>query len=290
MGRMNGKVALVTGAARGIGRAIAVRLAEEGADILALDCPSGADFPYAPASTEDLQITVKEVESLGRKIIAHEGDVRNQSSLDQLVDEGVAALGGLDVAVANAALMTMREFSELTEKEFADTLDINIIGVWRTLKSAAPAMKKRGGGSMIVTSSGNGVEASPHYVHYVTSKHGVLGLAKSAALVFARDGIRVNSILPGPTDTPGLNRQEGYDLIAGKGRGQGVREDMENVKYWTALRDVGLLPPRAMGEAALWLASDESRWTTGLELIVDAGHVLMPALNMEKIAADQSPG
>ena len=287
MGRMDGKVALVTGAARGMGRAHAVRLAEEGADILALDCPPDTGLPYPTATAEDLQITVKEVESFGRRIIAHEGDVRKQSSLDKLVAEGVKAFGGLDVAVANAGIWTVQPFADISEDEFSAVLDVNITGVWRTLKAVTPAMKERGGGSIVVTSSGNGVEGSPHYAHYVASKHGVIGVAKSAALEFGQYGIRVNILLPGPTDTPALDWQGGYDLCSGKGPGQGVKADLEGAKYWSVLRDVGLLPPRAMSEAVLWLASDDSRWTTGLEMLVDGGHMLMPGLNMAKMAADQ---
>jgi NAD(P)-dependent dehydrogenase (short-subunit alcohol dehydrogenase family) len=203
-----------------------------------------------------------------------------------LVASGVRAFGGLDVAVANAGIWTVHPFADIPEHEFLDVLNVNIMGVWRTLKAVAPAMKSRGGGSVIVTSSGNGVEGSPHYVHYVASKHGVLGLAKSAALEFGQFGIRVNSLLPGPTDTPALDWQGGYDLCAGKGPGQGVKEDLQGAKYWSVLRDVGLLPTRAMSEAVLWLASDESRWTTGLEMLVDGGHMLMPGLNMAKIALD----
>lgn len=290
MGRMDGKVALVTGAARGMGRAHAIRLAEEGANILAIDCPPDTGLPYPTGSSDDLQITVKEVEALGRRIIAHEGDVRKQSSLDKLVADGVKAFGGLDVAVANAGIWTVHPFHDIPEDEFTAVLDVNITGVWRTLKAVSPAITERGGGSIIVTSSGNGVEGSPpHYAHYVASKHGVIGLAKSAALEFGQYGIRVNILLPGgPTDTPALDWQGGYDLCAGKGPpGQGVKEDLEGAKYWSALRDVGLLPPRAMSEAVLWLASDESRWTTGLEMHVDGGHMLMPGLNMAKMAADQ---
>lgn len=286
--RMEGKVALVTGAARGQGRAHAIRLAEEGADILAFDCPADGRVPYPVATSDELKITVKEVEALGRRIIAHEGDVREQAALDNLVAEGVSAFGGLDVAVANAGIWTVHPFADIPESEFADVLDVNIMGVWRTLKAVTPAMKARGGGSVIITSSGNGVEGSPHYVHYVASKHGVLGLAKGAALEFGQYGIRVNSLLPGPTDTPALDWQGGYDLCAGKGPGQGTKEDLQGAKYWSALRDVGLLPPRAMSEAVLWLASDESQWTTGLEMLVEGGHMLMPGLNTAKIAADNS--
>lgn len=286
MGRMAGKVALVTGAARGQGRAHANRLAQEGADILAFDCPANGGVPYPVGTAADLEITVKEVEALGRRIIAHQGDVREQAPLDKLVAEGVKAFGGLDVAVANAGIWTVHPFADIPEDEFLDVLNVNIMGPWRTLKAVTPAMKTRGGGSVIITSSGNGVEGSPHYVHYVASKHGVLGLAKSAALEFGQYGIRVNSLLPGPTDTPALDWQGGYDLCAGKGPGQGVKEDLQGARYWAVLRDVGLLPPQAMSEAVLWLASDESRWTTGLEMLVEGGHMLMPGLNMTKMALD----
>ena len=134
MGRMDGKVALVTGAARGMGRAHAIRLAEEGANILAIDCPPDTGLPYPTGSSDDLQITVKEVEALGRRIIAHEGDVRKQSSLDKLVADGVKAFGGLDVAVANAGIWTVHPFHDIPEDEFTAVLDVNITGVWRTLK------------------------------------------------------------------------------------------------------------------------------------------------------------
>lgn len=243
-------------------------------------------MPYPVGTASDLAITVKEVEALGRRIIAHEGDVREQAALDELVASGIQVFGGLDVAVANAGIWTVHPFADVPEDEFLDVLNVNIIGVWRTLKAVTPALKSRGGGSVIVVSSGNGVEGSPHYVHYVASKHGVLGLAKSAALEFGQFGIRVNSLLPGPTDTPALDWQGGYDLCSGKGPGQGVKADLQGAKYWSVLRDVGLLPTQAMSEAVLWLASDESRWTTGLEMLVDGGHMLMPGLNMAKIALD----
>lgn len=284
MGRMDGKVALVTGAARGQGRAFAVRLAEEGADILALDCPAKGTIPYPLGSSDDLQQTVKEVEALGRQVLAHEGDVRTQASLDTLVAEGMAKFGHVDVAVANAGAWTVRPFDQIPEEEFWDVLDINLLGVWRTIKAVTPHMKSSGG-SIIVNASGNGVEGSPHYVHYVASKHGVLGLAKSAALEFGRYDIRVNSLLPGPTDTAALDWQGGYDLCANKGRGEGTKEDLQGAKNWTVLQHAGLLPPRAQAEAVLWLASDESRWTTGLELVVDGGHLIIPGLNFEKMAA-----
>lgn len=224
--RMEGKVALVTGAARGQGRAHAIRLAEEGADILAFDCPADGRVPYPVATSDELKITVKEVEALGRRIIAHEGDVREQAPLDNLVAEGVRVFGGVDVAVANAGIWTVHPFADIPEDEFADVLNVNIMGVWRTLKAVTPAMKARGGGSVIITSSGNGVEGSPHYVHYVASKHGVLGLAKGPRWSSAST---VSGQLPSSRAYryPALDWQGGYDLCAGKGPGQGTKEDLQ---------------------------------------------------------------
>lgn len=289
MGRMDGKVVLITGAGRGQGRAHAIRLAQEGADIIALDCPAQGAIPYQLATEADLQETVKEVEALDRRILAIPGDVRRQSDLDGAVQQGIAEFGHIDVVVANAAAWTVGPFWEIPEEEWKDVLDIDLHGVVRTLRAVTPHMIERGSGSMIVISSVNGREGGANYAHYICAKHATLGLVKSVALELGGHGIRCNAVLPGVVDTPILDWQGGWDLMAG-GPGLGTAESKQfGGNAYSLLKDVGMLPPSATSEGVLWLASDESRWTTGLEMVIDAGHMVMPGLNMAKIAAMSAP-
>lgn len=285
MGRMDGKVALITGAGRGQGRAHAVRLAEEGADIIALDCPQQGAIPYQLATESDLAETAKLVEALDRRIVSVPGDVRKQSDLDNAVQQGVAEFGHIDVVVANAAAWTVGPFWEIPEEEWKDVVDIDLHGVVRTLRAVTPHMIERGSGSMIVISSVNGREGGANYAHYVSSKHAVLGFTKAVALELGGHGIRCNAVLPGVVDTPILDWQGGWDLMAG-GPGLGTSESRQfGGKAYALLKDVGMLPPDATSEGVLWLASDESRYVTGLELAIDGGHLVMPGLNMGNIAA-----
>lgn len=289
MGRMDGKVVLITGAGRGQGRAHAIRLAQEGADIIALDCPAQGAIPYQLATEADLQETVKEVEALDRRILAVPGDVRRQADLDGAVQQGIAEFGHIDVVIANAAAWTVGPFWEIPEEEWKDVLDIDLHGVVRTLRAITPHMIERGSGSMIVISSVNGREGGANYAHYVCAKHALLGLVKAVALELGGHGIRCNAVLPGVVDTPILDWQGGWDLMAG-GAGLGTRESREfGGKAYALLKDVGMMPPAAISEGVLWLASDESRWTTGLEMVIDAGHMVMPGLNMANIAAMSAP-
>lgn len=290
MGRMDGKVALVTGAGRGQGRSHAIRLAQEGADILAIDAPAKPEAPYPLATQEDLDETVRLVEELDRRIIAVAGDVRDQEPLDDLVGQGIAEFGQVDVVVANAAVWGVAPFWEITDDEWRYMLDVNIMGVVKTLRAVTPHMIERQSGSMIVISSVNGVEGGPNYAHYIASKHAVLGIMKSVALELGPHGIRCNAILPGVINTPILRWQGGYDLMAG-GPGLGTPEVLDQgARVFHLLKDTGMLPPQATSEGVLWLASDDSRWVTGLEMQIDAGHRVMPGSNMGALAAMQSQG
>jgi SDR family mycofactocin-dependent oxidoreductase len=287
MGRMDGKVALITGAGRGQGRSHAVTLAREGADILALDCPmQNPALPYATATSDDLAETVAEVEALGRRIIAVEGDVRNQGDLDGLVGRGIDELGKIDVCVANAGVASMSPFWEMTEEEWDATVDVNLNGVWRTVKAVTPHMIDREAGSIVLISSVSGVEGAPQIAHYVAAKHGVLGLMKTVCLELGPTyGIRCNAILPGPVDTAIIRFPEMLDFMAG---GPGLGEDIdinEACKGWGSLKDIGVMQPQETSNAVLFLASDESRSVNGLEMLVDVGHRVLPGLNMEAIAA-----
>jgi len=284
---MDGKVALITGAGRGQGRSHAVTLAREGADILALDCPQpNPALPYPTATPEDLAETVAQVEALGRRIIAVEGDVRNQADLDGLVARGIDELGGVDVCVANAGVASMSPFWEMVEEEWDATVDVNLNGVWRTVKAVTPHMIEREAGSIILISSVSGIEGAPQIAHYVAAKHGVLGLMKTVCLELGpKYGIRCNAILPGPVDTQIIRFPEMLDFMAG-GPGLGADIDIdETCKAWGATKGIGVLQPQETSNAVLFLASDESRCVNGLEMVIDAGHQVLPGMNMEAIAA-----
>jgi len=282
---MDGKVALVTGAGRGQGRSHAVRLAQEGAEILAIDVPAEGVSPYPLASQEDLDETVRQVEALDRRIVAVAGDVRKQGDLDALVEQGIAEFGQIDCVVANAAVWSTGPFWEIPDEQWREVLDVNILGVLHTLRAVTPHMMERGAGSMIVIASVNGKEGGANYAHYIASKHAVLGLMKSVALELGPYGIRCNAVLPGVINTPILDWQGGWDLMAG-GPGLGTREHLEfGGKAYALLKDVGMLPPVATSEGVLWLASDDSRWVSGLELVIDGGHMVLPGFNMTNIAA-----
>ena len=202
-GRLQGKVAFITGAARGQGRSHAVRLAEEGADIIAVDiCDDYPTVGYAMATQADLAETVNAVEALDRRIVASQADVRDLGALKAAVDGGVTQLGRLDVVCANAGICTIQAWNEVTSAVWQDTLDTNLTGVWNTMVAAAPHLIAAGGGSIICTSSTAGIKGLPFLAPYVAAKHGVVGIAKTMANELARHQIRVNTVHPTGVDTP----------------------------------------------------------------------------------------
>lgn len=272
MGRVEGKVAFITGAARGQGRSHALRLAQEGADIIAIDVLEeipGA--PYGPATEEDLAETVAQVEALDRRIVARKADVRDQSTLTAAVEAGVAELGGLDIVCANAGISTsMAPAQDLSEEIWLDMIDVNLTGVWRTCKAAIPHLKAAGGGSMILTSSDAGLFAFPNIAHYVSAKHGVVGLMRTLALELAPDMIRVNSVHPTVVDTPMVNNEATFRLFRPDLESPGVEDFKEAATMINAL-PIPWVESVDISNAVLWLASDEARYVTGVALPVDAG-------------------
>ncbi|WP_100812252.1 MULTISPECIES: mycofactocin-coupled SDR family oxidoreductase [unclassified Microbacterium] len=272
MGRVEGKVAFITGAARGQGRSHAVRLAQEGADIIAVDVLEeipGA--PYGPATEEDLAETVAQVEALDRRIVARKADVRDQSALTAALDAGVAELGRLDIVCANAGISTsMAPAQDLPEEIWLDMIDVNLSGVWRTCKAAIPHLKAAGGGSMILTSSDAGLFAFPNIAHYVSAKHGVVGLMRTLALELAPDMIRVNSVHPTVVDTPMVNNEATFRLFRPDLDNPGVEDFKEAATMINAL-PIPWVEAVDISNAVLWLASDEARYVTGVALPVDAG-------------------
>ena len=273
MGRVEGKVAFITGAARGQGRSHALRLAQEGADIIAIDiCEAIPENPYPPATEEDLAETVRQVEALDRRIVAEKADVRDFEQLKSVVDRGVAELGRLDIVSANAGISGAFNRSEdIPDDQWMNMIDINLSGVWRTCKAAIPHLKAGGrGGSIILTSSDAGLFAYENISHYVSAKHGVVGLMRTLALELAPDMIRVNSIHPTTVNTPMVNNDAVFKLF---------RPDLENPTvddFKQAATVMNALPiawvePIDISNAVLFLASDESRYITGVPLPVDAG-------------------
>ena len=275
MGRVEGKVAFVTGAARGQGRSHALRLAQEGADIIAVDICSQVDtVRYPMATPQDLEQTVKDVEALDRRIVAVEADVRNLAALKAAVDGGVAELGRLDIVCGNAGIAGFGRADELTDQEWGDMIDINLTGVWHTVRAAIPHLKAGGnGGSIILTSSTAGLMAMENLAHYIAAKHGVVGLMRALALELAPDMIRVNSVHPTSVDTDMIHNSATYQLFA---------PDLENPtrdQIGERFRSLNALPINwveavDISNAVLFLASDEARYITGVTLPIDAGSII----------------
>ena len=275
-GRVAGKVAFITGAARGQGRSHAVRLAQEGADIIAVDLLEDVPgIPYAGATEADLAETVKQVEALDRRIVAAKADVRDYAGLKAALDDGVAQLGRLDIVSANAGIGSAPVKSwEIDEATWQTMIDINLSGVWHTAKAAIPQLIEGGnGGAIILTSSAAGLQAYENIAHYVSAKHGVVGLMRTLALELAPQFIRVNSIHPTQVDTPMIQNEPTWRLF---------RPDLEHptkADFAPASQSVNALPipwvePVDISNAVLFLASDEGRYVTGVTLPVDAGTVI----------------
>jgi len=260
-----GKVAFITGAGRGQGRSHAIRLAEEGADIIAVDiCRDYDTVSYGMATEADLAQTVKAVEALDRRIIATQADVRDAAALKAAVDDGVAQLGRLDIVSANAGICTVQSWDEVTPAVWQDTLDTNLTGVWNTMVVSAPHLIAAGGGSIICTSSTAGIKGLPYLAPYVAAKHGVVGIARTMANELARHNIRVNTVHPTGVDTPMGTGLGGLEPL--------LNRDPNLGPIFMNTLPVEMVDPRDISNAVLFLASDEARYVTGLEFTVDAGN------------------
>ncbi|RSN69237.1 mycofactocin-coupled SDR family oxidoreductase [Actinomadura sp. WAC 06369] len=275
-GRVEGKVAFITGAARGQGRGHAVRLAQEGADIIAVDVCEQIDTVPIPMSTpEDLAETVALVEVTGRKIAATRADVRDFDALKAAVDDGVARFGRLDIVVANAGLAASGdEIHKMDAKLWRDSIDVNLTGVWHTGKAAIPhVIDGERGGSIVLTSSVGGLKAHPNIANYVAAKHGVVGLMRSMAVELAQYGIRVNSVHPTQVNTPMLMNDLTYRMFRPDLENP-TREDMAPISQMMNALPVPWVEAEDISNAVLFLASDESRYITGVPLPIDAGSML----------------
>jgi SDR family mycofactocin-dependent oxidoreductase len=273
VGRLEGKVAFITGAARGQGRSHAVRFAEEGADIVALDLCGQIDTVLYPMSTPgDMANTVRLVESLGRRIIARQGDTRDGARIHEVVHEGLAEFGAIDIAVANAGIASVGYLWELDEKSWREMIDVNLGGTWKTIKAVVPVMIERRCGSVIVTGSSASVAGLPRLGHYTAAKHGVTGLVKSFAIELASYGIRVNAVEPGNVNSPMINNPAAWAAFTGSQEATG-EQFAEAMQVNNAL-SVPWVETVDVSNAMLYLASDESRFVTGTQHVVDAGNLL----------------
>jgi (+)-trans-carveol dehydrogenase len=271
MGRVEGKVAFITGAARGQGRSHAVRLAEEGADIVAIDlCAQVDSVTYPMATPDDLLETVAQVEALDRRIVASHADVRDYAQLSSALNEAVAELGRLDIVCANAGIYSRGRMVDMPEQTWQDMIDVNLTGVWHTCKAAIPHLVAAGGGSMILTSSAVGLQAAQNVGHYGAAKHGMVGLMRTLALELAADMIRVNSVHPTGVDTMMIQNDALYHQMR-PDLEHPTRDDAALVMQTMNALPIPWVEPVDISNAVLFLASDEARYVTGVTFPVDAG-------------------
>src|SRR6202035_356069 len=267
-GRLTDKVAFITGAARGQGRAHAVRMAREGADIIAVDIAGKLPscVRYDSATPEDLDEPVRRVEAAGRQIMASATDIRDFDGLRQAVEDGVAALGRLDIVVANAGISAPQAWNEITPESFRDVMDVNVTGTWNTVMAGAQKIIEGGrGGSIILISSAAGAKMQPFMVHYTASKHAVTGMARAFAAELGKHSIRVNSVHPGAVNTP----MGSGDMISALGRA--IETYPQLAQMITPFLPTWAAEPEDIADAVCWLAGDESKNVTAAAISIDQG-------------------
>ncbi len=266
MRRLEGKVAFITGAARGQGRAEAVRLADEGASIVALDsCATAATVAYPGPTAADLDQTAAEVRAVGGEVVTGVADVCDLQGLQKVWDDGVAAFGAIEVVVANAGISSANWLWETSEEQWEETLAINLTGVFHTMKVAAPAMIRQArGGSIIAISSTAGLKGVPYLGAYSASKHGVVGLVRTLANELAEHQIRVNSVHPSAVDGTGMDVVDMHALVA---RGP----EHLRARFSNPLPGPTSAQPSDIAATVAWLASDDARFITGAQIPVDLG-------------------
>lgn len=273
---LEGRVAYITGAARGQGRAHAVRLAREGADIIAIDVcgPVSDDVTYPMPTSEDLAETARLVEATGRKVIAREVDIRDLAAQQQVVAEGVEQFGRLDIVVANAGILSWGRIFEMSEQQWDDVIDVNLNGTWRTIRAAVPAMIEAGnGGSIIIVSSSAGTKATPGNAHYAASKHGLVAITNALAIEVGEFGIRVNSIHPYSIDTPMVEPEVMMEIFK---KYPAFLHSFSPMPYHplnhqgkTGLQE--FMTPEEVSDVVSWLAGDGSKTISGSQIAVDRG-------------------
>jgi SDR family mycofactocin-dependent oxidoreductase len=275
MGVLEGKVAFVTGAARGQGRSHAIRLAEEGADIITIDLCAQPETVSVPGSTkEDLEETVRQVEALDRRIVAEVGDIRDLGRMTEVVEKGIAEFGRLDIVLGNAAIWSVGETEPVTPEEryavWRETVDVNLTGQWVVIEATAPKLIEQGeGGAIVLTSSTAGLKSmsidSLGQTAYTAAKHGVIGLMRNYAVELAKYSIRVNTVAPTSVETP---------MIQNPVTEKYLEQHPELADLMSNLLPVPAVEPRDISNGILYLVSDAGRYVTGTTLPVDAGFLV----------------
>ena len=277
MGDLSGRVAFITGAARGQGRAYAVRLAREGADVIISDVcgPVSDTIPYVASTPEDLAETARLVEAEGRAVLSRTVDIRDDAALRGLVADGVERFGRLDVLIANAGVLSWGRLWELTDEQWNTVIDVNLTGTWRTLRAVIPAMiDARNGGSIVIISSSAGIKATPGNGHYAASKHGLTSMTNTLALELGEYGIRVNSVHPYSIATPMILNDA---MLAVLGKHQSYLHSFAPMPYQPPAKDFkeakrnDFMTPEEAAEVVVWLAGDRSGLLSGSQIVVDRG-------------------
>lgn len=278
-GRVAGKVAIITGAARGQGRSHAVRLAEEGADVIVVDLPDAASkdisrfSPYPMATEADLEETARLVTAVGGGVLACHADVRDQDSLDAAVAAGLDRFGHIDIASANAGIGGFYGSAwEYTRENWQAVIDVNLTGIWQTAKAVAPTMITHRGGSIVITSSTMGMKGLPNMVAYIAAKHGAVGIMHALTHELAPFSVRVNAVAPTAVGTDMIFNDAIYRLFR-PDLAEPAKEDTADAFQALNMLPVPWNEARDVSEAVLWLASDQARHVTGIVLPIDAGQL-----------------
>ena len=274
-GRFRERVVLITGAAHGMGRSHALAFAREGARLVLCDaCKQYSTVPYPLATLEELASLAREIEQMGRPVIASQTDVTQLAEMQDLAEQARNELGPIDIVVANAGVYSFAPSWELSEQQWDETVDVDLKGVWITCKVCIPQMLPRREGKIICIASTAGEKGMANLAHYVAAKHGVIGLVKTLAIELAPYNINVNAVCPTSVDTAMCRNQALYDVFAGGPGPQATYEHMlELMNTLNLFPDRNLLPPEAISSAVLWLASNEARHLTDCALPVDAGYL-----------------
>jgi len=269
MGLLDGKVGFVTGAGHGQGRAHAVRMAEEGADVIVCDiCAPIPEVENPMATLDELEETVRLVEKAGRRAVHGIADVRDPGAVQAVVDRGLQELGRVDVVAANAGIWHPRPFIEIGQGEYDAIMDTNVRGVWNTCQAVVPSMIASGrGGAIVITSSAAGLRGQAPWAHYVASKHAVVGLMRALANELAKHSIRVNTVHPTGVATF-MGQQPSVEVVA-------ATDPLFGMSAANML-PIDVLQPEDISNAVVWLLSDQAKWITGATLPVDAGNTNKP--------------